>query len=61
VKKLVTVVTTAILLVGLVLLGLNDTDTSVADASIPDNEVTTSLSSSWASATTMITMYAVGR
>jgi len=61
VTRLVTVVTIAILLIGLVLLGISDTRISVADTSIPDDEVTTSLSSSWASATTMITMYAVGR
>jgi len=41
VKRLVTVVTGAILLIGLVLLGSNDRDISVADTSIPDNEVTT--------------------
>ena len=40
-KRLVTVVTGAILLIGLVLLGSNDRDISVADTSIPDNEVTT--------------------
>ena len=39
-----------------VLLGLSDTDISVADTSIPDNEVTSSISNSSASAT--ITMYA---
>jgi len=44
VKRLVTVVTIAILLVGLVLSGLSDTDISVADASIPDNEATNSVS-----------------
>lgn len=41
-KRLVTVVTLAILLVGLVLLGLSDTDISVADTSVPDNGITTS-------------------
>ena len=38
-KRLVTVVTLAILLVGLVLFGLSDNFISVADTSIPDNEV----------------------
>jgi len=61
-KSLVTVVTLAILLVGLVLLGLNDTAISVADTSIPDNEATSSISkasNSSSSATITITMYAV--
>ena len=44
-KRLVTVVTLAILLVGLVLLGLSDTDIPVDDTSIPDNEVTSSINS----------------
>ncbi len=59
-KSLVTVVTLAILLVGLVLLGLNDTRIAIADTSIPDNEVTGSVSktgNSSASATITITMY----
>ena len=59
VKRLVTVVTIAILPVGLVLLGLSDTDISVADTSIPDNEVATSVSKASncsASATITITM-----
>ena len=34
----------AILLVGLVLLGLGDTGISAADTSIPDNEVASSIS-----------------
>jgi len=42
VKGLVTIVTGAILLIGLVLLGSNDRDISVADTSIPDNKMTTS-------------------
>ena len=41
-KRLVTIVTFAILLIGLVLLGLSDTDISVTDTSIPDNKITTS-------------------
>jgi hypothetical protein len=44
VKRLVSIVTIAILLVGLVLLGLSDTDISVADTSIPNDEVTSSVS-----------------
>ena len=61
-KRLVTVVTIAILLIGLVLLGLSDTRISIADTSIPDNEVTSSVSkvgNSSASATITITMYTV--
>ena len=42
VKSLVTVVTLAILPVGLILFGLTDLNISVADASIPDNRITTS-------------------
>jgi hypothetical protein len=57
VKRIVIVVTLTILLVGSVLLGLNDTDISVADASIPDNEVNSSISNnSSATATITITM-----
>ena len=37
-KRLVIVVTLAILLVGLVLLGLSDKDISVADTRVPDKE-----------------------
>ena len=42
-KRLVTVVTPATLLVESILLGLSDTDTSVADTSIPNNEVISSV------------------
>lgn len=42
VKRLVTIVTLAILPVGLVLFDLTDTDIAVADTSIPDNKITTS-------------------
>ena len=45
-----------------VLLGLSDTDISVADTNIPDNETTSTISkagNSSASATITITMYAV--
>jgi len=62
VKRLVTIVAPVILIVGLVLLGLSDTHIAIADTSIPDNEVTTSVSkasNSSASATIMITMYAL--
>jgi len=55
VKSLVTVVILAILLGGLVLLGSGDTDISVADTSIPDNEVSSSISSN-SSAGATITM-----
>ena len=61
-KRLVIVVTLAILLVGLVLLSLNDTDISVADTSVPDNEVISSVSkanNSSASGVITITMYTV--
>ena len=44
-KRLVNLVTLALLLVRLVLVGLNDTDISVDDTSIPDNGVTSSVSS----------------
>lgn len=54
-KSLVTVVILAILLGGLVLLGSGDTDISVADTSIPDNEVSSSISSN-SSAGATITM-----
>lgn len=54
-KRLVTIVAIAILLIGSVLLGLNDTDTSVADISIPDNEIVSSVSSN-PSVTATITM-----
>ena len=59
-KRLVTVVTAAILLVGLILLGLTDEDISVADTNTPDNEVASSItkaSNSSASATITITTY----
>lgn len=59
VKRLVIVVTLAILLVGLVLLVLSDTAISIADTSIPDNEVANSQetdSPDSASATIVITM-----
>jgi len=42
VKRLLIVVTIAILLVGLVLIGLSGKDISVAATSIPDNKITTS-------------------
>ena len=61
-KRLVTMGTLAILLIGSVSLGLADEDISVADNSIPDNEVTSSVSkagNSSASATITITMTGV--
>ena len=54
----------AILLVGLVLLGLSDTDISIADTSIPENNGTnriTEASNSSASATITITMCGASR
>jgi len=60
VKRLVTVVTLAILLVGLIILGLSDSDISVADTSIPYNEVTSSISKAGnSSASATITMTGV--
>jgi hypothetical protein len=58
VKRLVTVVTTAILLIGSVLLGLSDMDISVADTSVPDNGITTSQSEASNSSTIAMTMTA---
>ena len=61
-KRLVTVVTLTILLVGLILLGLTDKDISVADTNVPNNEATSSVSKAGnasASATITITLYAV--
>lgn len=61
-NRLVTVITLAILLIGLILLGLNDTNISIADTNTLNNEATTSISktsNSSASATITITMYAV--
>ena len=61
-KRLVTVVTLAILLVGLILLGLNDTNIAIADTSVYCVESTIrqpDASNSSASATITITMYTV--
>ena len=58
-KRLVIVVTLAILIVGLALSGLNDTRIAVADTNIPDNEVASSIGNSSASATITITMTGV--
>lgn len=61
-KRPVFLITFAILLLVSILLGLNDTDISVADSNIPDNEVASSVSktsNSSASATITITMYTV--
>ena len=58
-KRLVTVVAIAILLVGSVLLGMSDTDISVAATSVPNDEVASSVSkasNSSATATITITM-----
>jgi len=59
VKRLVFFVTSAIILVGLILFGLSDTVISIADSGIPDNEITSSVgkaSNSSAGATITITM-----
>jgi len=62
VKRLVIIVTLAILLAALVLLGSSDTDISVADTSVPSSEVASNMAkkgNSSASAVITITMYAV--
>jgi len=61
VKRLVTVVNLAILPVRLVLFDLTDTDISVADTSIPNDEVTSRVSKvSNSSASTTITITVTG-
>ena len=58
--KLVISVTLEVLLLGLILFGLSDTVISIADTSVPDNEVTSTVSkvgNSSASAVITITMY----
>ena len=58
IRRLVIIATLAILLAALVLLGSQDKGVSVADTSVPDSEVATSVSrSSSASAGMTITMY----
>ena len=60
VKKPFLLTTTAIILAGLILLGLSNTSISIADTGIPDNEATSSISKAdifSASATITITMY----
>ena len=59
-KRLTVMLTTAILLAGLVLLGLSDTVISLPDTSLSPNEVTSNVSqvsNSSATATIKITMY----
>jgi hypothetical protein len=58
VRRLVTVVVLAILLVGVVLFGLNDKDISVADTSVPDNKITTGHAEASDSSTTAMTVIA---
>lgn len=61
-KRLVTIVALATLIVGLALSGLNDTAISIAATDVPNDEVASSVSkvsNSSASATITITMYAV--
>ena len=58
-KRLVTVVTIAIILAGIVLFGVGDAAIFIADTSVPDNEVTASVgkaSNSSATASIRITM-----
>ena len=57
-RRLVTVVVLAILLVGVVLFGLNDKDISVADTSVPDNKITTGHAEASDSSTTAMTVIA---
>ena len=60
VKRAFFLIILAIILVGAVLFGLSDSAISIADTSIPDNEMTTrqaEASNSSASATITITMY----
>jgi len=59
VKRLIVLVSPAILVAGLLLLGLSDAGISIADTSIPDNEVVGSIGeadNSSANATSTITM-----
>ena len=61
-KRPVFLITFAILLTGLVLLGLPDTVISIADTCVPNSEVTSSMSkasNSSTSATITITMFTV--
>ena len=57
VKRLVISGTLAVILLGLILFGLGDTAISIADTGTSNNEVTSSVSNSSASATITITMY----
>jgi hypothetical protein len=59
VRRLTVLVTLAIMLVVLLLLGLSDAGISAADTNFPNNEVTSSTSNSSASATTVTTMTGV--
>ena len=61
-KRLAVLVILTILMAGLVFFELSDTDISIANTLVPDNEVTSTISkasNSSASATITITMYAV--
>ena len=55
-KRLVTIVTLTILLVGLILPDLTDLNISVADIRIPDNKITTSQSKASNSCAIAMTM-----
>lgn len=59
-KRLVTIVAPAILVVGLALSGLSDTRIAIADTSVPNDEVASSkANNASATATITIVMYAV--
>jgi hypothetical protein len=60
VKRLVTIIVLVILVIGLVLVGLDDEDASVADTGIPHDEMATNqtqTSNPSATANTTITMH----
>jgi len=62
VRSLLFLVALAVILLGLPLSTISDSSAPLADTSIPDNEITTSqteASNSSATATIMITMYAL--
>ena len=61
-KRLILLIALVVMLAGLSVSMVSDTSTSLIDSNIPDNELTTSqveASNSSASATIVITMYAV--
>jgi hypothetical protein len=58
VKRLVTIVTLAILLLGVTSIGLDDTHVSISDTLIPDNKITTSQTEARNSCAVAMTMIA---